>query len=172
MILRQLARQLQQLASLDYASSSENGEAKEEASVYLITDRRDYYASEPLAAWLEEAGFKLLRPDNAQNTTDRKTHIEFLNSCDSAIIFYDKASHPWLVTKLQDILKAPGLGRTKGKGLNAVFTLNNESAEEINQIKEQFIQYKDIQILSTNGSFPEKVLQDFFGGLGEVELVQ
>jgi hypothetical protein len=77
----------------------------------------------------------------------RERHIDYLNNCDICIICYYHASEAWLVTKLQDILKSPGLGRKKPLGRSAVATFNDKMTTQTSAILDRYTQYKDIALL-------------------------
>ena len=169
-VLRQLAIQAKQIANLANQSNKPTEAHSTKARIYLITDRRDYQASKPLAEWLQDNGFQLLRPDNTERSTDRQTHIKYLNECDASIVFYENAKTAWLITKLQDILKSPGLGREKPLGLNTIFTTTAQNKQQVEEIKEKYMQYDSIQLIYKEAGFPQEVLAEFFGGLGRKEL--
>ncbi len=38
-------------------------------------------------------------------------HKSYLQTCDSAVVYYGNPNRPWLQSKVMDLLKAPGLGR-------------------------------------------------------------
>jgi hypothetical protein len=112
---------------------------------------------------------EVLQPDNTNKTTDRETHIKHLNESDANLIFYKKATKSWLVTKLQDIMKSPGLGRTKQRGPLGVFVTSLEEQKEAEQIKEVYQQYSNLQIISNTNGFPYKELSEFLGEIQQNE---
>ncbi len=90
--------------------------------VYLICDRKDIEASAAIYDALFEAGFEVVLPafegDDAEIS---KNHIESLTSCDAAILHFGSASEIWIRTKLRDLQKAAGYGRTKEWLATAVY---------------------------------------------------
>lgn len=160
-VLRQLADEIKQ--GVDFATTSELlTTASGQASIYLITDKRDVAASQPLTDWIASQGYEVLQPSNGLVSTDRETHVKYLNKCDATLIYFERASKNWLITKLQDILKSPGLGRIKPKGPNAVFITSETVKEELENLKERYDQYEDVQIIKQNGSgFPDELMEMF-----------
>ena len=166
-ILRQLAQQIKQTVNIEQYSTGLQGSGK--PKIYLITDKRDFRASEPIAEWLKSQGYELLWPGDGSSTTDRATHVKFLNECDASIIYFQDASKDWLITKLQDILKSPGLGRSKPKGPNGVFTTSEQVKTDIEKLKEQYEQYEEFEIINQNGTV---VFDELFSGfLKDIEQV-
>jgi hypothetical protein len=52
----------------------------------------------------------------------REDHKESLLICDAVVIFYGNSSEGWLRTKLRDLQKIPGYGRTKPMLAQAIYT--------------------------------------------------
>lgn len=168
-ILRQLAQEIKRLVNLDKQNESQLGHEDARARVYLITDKRDFEGSKKIADWLVSHGYDILWPDNGKVSTDRETHVRYLNECDATIIYYQDASKEWLITKLQDILKSPGLGRNKPKGPNAIYAISDDIKNEIENLKEQYEQYEDFQIIAQNGiGFPDELLEGFLQNIEQV----
>ncbi|MFT5616889.1 MAG: hypothetical protein ACI85I_000103 [Arenicella sp.] len=159
----------QNVLSPNNDSINGNGSQIHTPKVYLIADRRDFFASDYLAQWVREQNMEVLQPDNTNKTTDRETHIKHLNESDANLIFYKKATKSWLVTKLQDIMKSPGLGRTKQRGPLGVFVTSLEEQKEAEQIKEVYQQYSNLQIISNTNGFPYKELSEFLGEIQQNE---
>ncbi|NMF64374.1 DUF4062 domain-containing protein [Brasilonema octagenarum] len=82
--------------------------------VYLICDQRDLEAIAPLDDYLYNQGFEVILPlfegDEAQV---RQDHQEQLQMCDVVIIYCGNIQEPWLRTKLGDLRKIYGYGRSK-----------------------------------------------------------
>jgi hypothetical protein len=83
------------------------------ARVYLICDKQDLTAAEPLQSFLLDRGYEAILP--LLDGTDAEVfddHKENLLLCDAVLIFQGQASEGWLRMKLRELLKLPGYGRT------------------------------------------------------------
>ncbi|HKO63170.1 MAG TPA: TIR domain-containing protein [Pyrinomonadaceae bacterium] len=82
--------------------------------IYLICDTQDYDSTAPLEDYFYNQGFEVTLPlregDEAEIREDNK---ESLLLCDAVVIFYGNGSEGWLRTKLRDLQKIAGYGRTK-----------------------------------------------------------
>lgn len=91
--------------------------------VYLLFDRAD----EPLAAelqdWLFEQGLEVSLPDHgAEEEEAGRFHRETLCACDAVLVCFGEVRRSWIETKLRDLLKAPGFGRTTPFAAKAVYS--------------------------------------------------
>lgn len=90
--------------------------------VYLVCDSRDSERAAPLADYLFDCGLEVITPltdcDEAQARAD---HRENLMLCDAILIYYGEAGEPWLRTKLLDLRKLAGYGRTRPPLVKAVY---------------------------------------------------
>jgi hypothetical protein len=134
----------------------ENKEAGSKAKIYIICDQDDLKASEPLAAYFSKQGFDVLR-----NTFEgdliglRQSHQESLRNCDASIIYNGKSTAEWVKAKLQDLMKAPGLGRSKPLLAKAIFT---ESLEHSGRAE---FKNDDAIFISAKGGFSPEQLEPF-----------
>jgi class 3 adenylate cyclase len=92
-----------------------SGNERSEASVpfvYLICDRADEEAVEPLEDYLFDQGFEVKTPvfEGAESEI-AALHRQNLLHCDAALIYYGHGSKGWVETKLMDLQQAPGYGR-------------------------------------------------------------
>ena len=96
-------------------------------SIYLIYDRRDEAAVEPLEDLLFELGFEVIIPcvDSREEEAAR-IHQHNLQHCDAALVFYGSVSKPWVDMKLMDVAQAPGYGRSKDFLAKAVYVTSSE----------------------------------------------
>ena len=96
------------------ASKPKTAESGALAHVYLICDAADEEAVEPLESYLFDQGLEVATPDfDAEEAEAAEAHIENLRECDAVIIYYGKVRKSWVETKLRELLKARGYGRTK-----------------------------------------------------------
>jgi serine/threonine protein kinase len=82
--------------------------------IYLVCDRADEAAVEPIEDYLYDCGFEVNVPifdgDEEQFV---EIHQENLKLCDAVLIYFGHASAQWVEMKLMDLVKAPGYGRVK-----------------------------------------------------------
>mgnify|MGYP002777090570 CR=1 FL=1 len=84
-------------------------------SLYLIYDKVDDFEAKKLADFFSYKGIEVITPTfEGQLLELREIHLENLKICDSALIYINKVNDLWVQMKFLDLLKAPGLGRTKG----------------------------------------------------------
>lgn len=82
--------------------------------IYLICDRQDYDSIAPIEDYFYNQGFEVTLPLMEGDEAEvREDHKESLLLCDAVIIFYGSTSEGWLRTKLRDLQKIAGYGRTK-----------------------------------------------------------
>lgn len=131
--------------------------------LYLIVDQRDEHASIPMKEWLDSQGYQVLRTDLASHRSGnaRVIHQRNLNLCDGLIIFFSRATEAWLVSKLQDILKSPGMGRTVPLDNKAIFTDSEENEKRLESIQEKNLQYQDALVILNKGEFSPASLESF-----------
>lgn len=81
--------------------------------VYLIHSADDQNEAAELAKGLLKGGLNtgMLDYNNIQRNL-LKDHKAFLQACSGAIVYYGNSNRPWLQSKVMDLLKAPGMGRT------------------------------------------------------------
>ena len=95
---------------------------KSSGQVYLICDRSDEAAIEPLEDYLFEQGLDLCLPDfEADQEEMSRLHRANLKDCDAVLIYYGQAHKAWVDIQLRDALKAPGYGRPQPIPCQAVY---------------------------------------------------
>jgi hypothetical protein len=85
----------------------------------------------------------------------RHIHQENLINCDASIIYCANASPEWLNAKMHDLMKAPGLGRTKPMIAKAIYA---ESEETLGRVA---FKINDAIIMSTMSGFSAEKIQPF-----------
>ncbi len=132
-------------------------------TLYLIVDQRDEPASEPIYQWLSQQGYNVLKTQlsdqNLQNA--RAEHQRNLNACDGLIIFFSRATEAWLISKLQDVLKSPGMGRMTPLQNKAIFTDSEQNAWRLQEIQQRNRQYSDALVILNKGEFSPRSLETF-----------
>ncbi|MEQ9425368.1 MAG: DUF4062 domain-containing protein [Cyclobacteriaceae bacterium] len=136
----------------------EDSKREDRNLIYLICNKQDIKASDPLIKYLEKEGFEVLRSAFEGDLVDlRYLHQENLRRCDASIIYYGDANAEWIRSKMQDVMKAPGFGRKKPIKAKALFV---EGQKEIQP------QYKDqAMILSTGNGFEPESVKPFLSKL-------
>ena len=82
--------------------------------IYLLCEKADEEAVEPLQDFLYEQGFEVKVPAfDGDDDRFEEIHQENLRLCDAVLIYFGEASSQWVEFKLLDLLKAPGYGRAK-----------------------------------------------------------
>ncbi|MCY2967361.1 MAG: protein kinase [Planctomycetota bacterium] len=77
--------------------------------VYLICDREDETAVEPLEDFFYDQGIEVSLPDfTADEAAVADVHRQNLEDCDAVLIYYGHGSKSWVDIKLRDLLKALG----------------------------------------------------------------
>lgn len=100
--------------------------------VYLICDQLDVEAIKPVADYIKTKGLNVVSPMFKGDLMDlRYLHQENLRRCDASLIYFGKSSPEWVQTKLQDLLKAPGFGRTKPMKAAAIFIEDKSKLSKI-----------------------------------------
>jgi len=81
--------------------------------IYLIHSPDDQDEAAELAKGFLKGGLNtgmLDYNDNQRNLLN--DHKAFLQACVGAVVYYGNSNRPWLQSKVMDLLKAPGMGRT------------------------------------------------------------
>ena len=136
-----------------------NGHAKIDEGplrVYLICDKQDYDAIAPLENHLFDQGFEVTLPlFEGDEAEVREDHKESLLLCDAVVIFYGNSSEGWLRTKLRDLQKIAGYGRTKPMLAEAIYT-----GPPDNPAKQRF-RTREALLLRNFGDFTTDAVQPF-----------
>jgi len=90
--------------------------------VYLLFDRADEEEAAELQDWLFEQGFEVSLPDHGADEEEAgRFHREVLCACDAVLVYFGKVRRSWVETRLRDLLKAPGFGRSAPFSMKAVY---------------------------------------------------
>ena len=119
----------------------------------------DKDASKPIADYLKKKGINVVTSLFEGDLVDlRYLHQENLRRCDASIIYYGKSSEEWIKTKLQDLLKAPGFGRTKPLKVTAVY-VEDKSNFDIKNLE------KNKAMVLGDGTFSPATIDPFLAKL-------
>jgi hypothetical protein len=95
----------------------------EENSVYLIYENKDVSNINNLSQYLENKGQKVYAIDYLKYTDNIVSmHYEYLSKAGSVIICDYNNQKQWIISKLKDLVKAPGYGRIHPFKAKAVYT--------------------------------------------------
>lgn len=132
-----------------------SGAVKKKGSIYMIHEPYDQNFSESIKDFLIGKGFEVISSVLETEKGDiRHTHQENLKNCDASLIICGKVNYEWINTKLQDLVKAPGFGRSKPFKAKALYI----TKEKYKEVHENLLNLEDSLILP--GS--EKFIPDSF----------
>lgn len=124
--------------------------------VYLICDQQDYDAIGPLEDYLYSQGLEVTLPLMEGDEAEvREDHKESLLLCDAVVIFYGKSSEGWLRTKLRDLQKIAGYGRTSPMLARGIYAGAPET------ISKQRYRTREALVMKNFGAFSPVSLQPF-----------
>jgi hypothetical protein len=90
--------------------------------VYIICDQRDCEGARPLAEFLFDQSFEVtLSGFGGDEAQVRLDHEANLTTCDAALIYWGAGNELWLRSKLRELLKIAGYGRSKPIAAKAVY---------------------------------------------------
>src|SRR5215475_10461944 len=90
--------------------------------VYLICERTDHDAVQPLATFLRQRGYVVDLPLLTGDPSDIRTdHQETLAACDAVLLYHGAGSEAWLREKIRDCRKVFGWGREKPFLANGIY---------------------------------------------------
>jgi hypothetical protein len=124
--------------------------------IYVICDKQDYESIAPLEDHLYSQGYEVTLPlMDGDEAEVREDHKESLLMCDAVVIFYGKSSEGWLRTKLRDLQKIAGYGRTKPMLAQAIYTAPPETPAK------QRYRTREALLLRNFAEFAPDTLQPF-----------
>jgi len=140
-------------------------------SVYLICDRQDIEATQPVADHLFALGMNVILPlmtDPAAASDEAlalQDHKDNLLECDAVLIYYGRASEIWLRMKQREMQKLVGYGRTKPLLAKALYVSGPRT-----DAKERLRDHETLMLKNYDAFSPES-LRPFVDRLmqGEVE---
>lgn len=124
---------------------------------YLICDRQDEAAIEPLEDLFYQQGIEVSLPAfEADESEVQQIHIQNLRDCDAVLIYYGAAGMHWVDFKIRDLQKAAGYRDSRPIPVSAVFV-----APPFNHRKERFKSLSTPVIRQAEDSFAPGLLTDF-----------
>ena len=144
---KQLEEKRQQ-SRKEMVAIKKNGDA---SAIYLVYDQEDATDLSGLKTQLESEKFHVLIPDfEGDQINMLNTHRSKLVESDAVLIYANRSNEFWLNSKINDLIKSPGFGRSKPflakaicapnhqldifgvNGYNDLINLKNLNAESIN----------------------------------------
>ncbi len=81
--------------------------------IYIMHSMDDQDEALELAGGLARGGILTGMLDYSKEQKDLlNDHKSYLQTCDAAVVYYGRQNRPWLHSKVMDLMKAPGFGRT------------------------------------------------------------
>jgi serine/threonine protein kinase len=125
--------------------------------VYLICDRQDEAAVEPLEDFLYDQGIEVSLPGfEAEESEVQQIHIQNLRDCDAALIYYGAAGMHWVDFKIRDLQKAAGYRDSRPIPVSAVYV-----APPFNHRKDRFKSVSTTVIRQAQDAFAAGLLTEF-----------
>jgi hypothetical protein len=125
--------------------------------VYLMCDNRDVDEVVPIEDYLFNQGFEIINSAVVSEGADvAQSHRESLLNCDAALIYYGNANQMWLRSKLWDLQKAQGWGRTSPLSAKAVYVSAPQTTD-----KQRFRTHEVPLVIQNFGGFTPDALQPF-----------
>jgi hypothetical protein len=129
--------------------------------VYLICDQKDEEAIEPLEDFFYSRGIEVSLPGfEAEESEVQQIHIQNLQDCDAALIYYGAAGMHWVDFKIRDLQKAAGYRDSRPIPVSAVYL-----APPFNRRKERFKSVSAEVIRQDDESFDPALLEGFAAAL-------
>ena len=123
---------LQQLVPKPEAPASTPATADTPLAVYLIHDRRDEEAIEPLEDVLFDDGFEVITPHfDGDEAEVSEMHRKNLQRCDAALVYYGRASKTWVEMQMMDVMQSAGYGRQEPMRAQTVFVAAPEDRRKM-----------------------------------------
>ena len=124
--------------------------------IYLVCDTQDYDSIGSVEDYFYDQGFEVTLPlregDEAEIREDNK---ESLLHCDAVVIFYGNGSEGWLRTKLRDLQKIAGYGRTKPMLAKGIYIGGTETSAKARYRTHEAL------VMRSFGQFSSDALQPF-----------
>ncbi len=95
--------------------------------IYLIHEMKHEKEIEPVLSWFRDRDIAMIWTGMAVSTENIVSlHHHYLANCTGVLIHYPGGNVPWINSKMKDLLKAPGFGRTEPIKAMAVMVQNGD----------------------------------------------
>jgi hypothetical protein len=127
-------------------------------SVYVIFDQFEKESAEPIIKAISAKGKNVLKPIfEGEQQSIINHHRTCLINCDSVLVIYHNENPKWVLSKVNDMRKAPGFGRVKSFKSKAIYANQQDSEIEKNKAI--------IDIIIGKGNFAIEDLDQFLSKL-------
>jgi len=123
------------------------------SKVYILTEEDELHEFEDLYSTLTLSGLKVMQLDFGVQVGIYARHLQFLRDADAIVIFQLSENQFWLNSKLRDIIKSPGIGRTKPFKKVVIVTKLIPDEDLVRMIKAKVV------VLNSKNTEPELILQ-------------
>jgi hypothetical protein len=138
--------------------------ATETRRVYLICDDRDLDAIGPLYDSLFDGGYEVVLPAFEGDEAEvRQSHQANLCDCDAVLIYYGSGNDLWQQTKLRDLQKAAGYGRTKPMLAKAIYVAAPETPQK------KLVRTKEVIAIKNFAAFEPEDLAPFLSQITQAQ---
>ena len=118
----------------------EDGSEGQNPSLFLIYENEDKENIVPVKKQIEKEGFEFLSLETCNQENIYSSHLKYLKKADYILIFEGRKNMFWLKSKIRDLIKAPGIGRTK-------------ALDKISIISDRLIDSKDFDFIANRLEF-------------------
>jgi hypothetical protein len=125
--------------------------------VYLVYDKEDGNDISAVVDQLTNQKYKVVLPEFEGNQLNRlNTHRQQLVSSDAVFIFSNQSNQHWLRSKINDVIKAPGFGKTRPFKAKAIYAPNKSISSATSKGYGDLMILEDLKSGSMN-TFLEKL---------------
>lgn len=108
--------------------------------LYLIYENEDRDSIQPIKNYIEKEGFNFLSLEQSSQENIYSNHLKYLKNADYILIYEGSKNLFWLKSKIRDLIKAPGIGRTK-------------ALDKISILSDRLIDSKDFDFIANRLNF-------------------
>ena len=127
--------------------------------IYHVLEKDDSSLALPITESLKASGFDVRQPDFTRSFNRIDSHWKNLVECDAVLIQYSGKNEAWVSSKLNDIVKAPGYGRTAPFKALAMYIDGNYEIKSSRLLN-------DIIIVKREKNFEPVLLEPFIKKIG------
>jgi hypothetical protein len=125
------------------------------SQIYLICDETDLDNIIPLEDYFFDQGFDVILPAfDGEQSELREDHQENLKNCDAVIIYFGAGNDLWVRTKVRDLMKISGYGRTKPLNNKAIILAAPDTRSKARY------RAQDMDVVNLISGFDEALLTD------------
>lgn len=125
------------------------------AQIYLMCDEADLDQIIPIEDYLFDQGFEVVIPIfEGKQSELRVDHQENMKNCDAIIIYFGARNDLWLRTKVRDLMKIAGYGRTKPLNTKAILLAEPETRSKVRY------RTQDMEVVNMLSGFDESLLTE------------